>query len=585
MTSGFVGIDFGTTNSLVSFMDGERPALVPNARGARSTPSVVALSSRGEVLVGESAKNQAFLNPGNTVIGIKRLLGSREVLRMGDRDYRPAEIAALILGALRADAERHLGRSVDRAVVTAPANFPEPARRDLIEAGRIAGLDIQRILNEPTAAALSRAWHSAAEEGRDGGGGKGREGESGKGEGGKGRLLLVYDFGGGTFDVTILRQTGRDCTVLASRGESRLGGMDIDLELVSRATTDFGKRYGLDVDSDRLLAQQLADQAERAKIELSELMETTIALPFAFRAGDGGLVHPQLSLTREEFETIAMPFVEKTLELTARALSDAKIEASKIDRLILSGGSSRMPLVRRLLAERFALLPEGAVNPEEVVALGAAVECALISGSERLRVRDVVSRTYGVEIDGGRFVPLIRKNSPVPSTKQRMFTTVSDDQDSVEVHVLQGESTKIVDNLSLGRFLLAGLRQARAGVPRIQVDFTIDESDILHVSARDLESGNEQAIRIVDLHRGVSDESAAAIAAKIVELAERLKVLSARTQLDGALGSEIADAVARGKIAVEADGEGRLRILRAELEGLVGELLSRGVRPVREQEK
>ena len=565
MTSGCVGIDFGTTNSLVSFMDGDRPSIVPNARGARSTPSVVAISSKGEILVGESAKNQALLNPGNTVLGIKRLLGGEGLVKMGEREYRPAEIAGLILGALRADAERHLGRSVDRAVVTAPANFSEPARRSLLEAGRLAGLDIQRILNEPTAAALSRAWQRTDGEGRGGPG--------------AGRLLLVYDFGGGTFDVSILRQVGRDCTVLASRGDGRLGGMDLDRELVGHAKADFASRYGLDVDSDRLLAQQLVDQAERAKIELSERSEASLALPFAFRAEDGGLVHPELSLNRAQFETLAMPFVERTLELTARTLADAKIEASQIDRLILSGGSSRMPLVRRLLVERFGLGPEGAVNPEEVVALGAAVESALIAGSDRLRVRDVVSRTYGVEIDGGRFVPLIRKNSPVPSSRQRMFTTVSDDQDSVEVHVLQGESTRIADNLSLGRFLLAGLKPAPAGAPRIQVDFAIDESDILHVSARDLETGIEQAIRIVDLQRGVSDESAASIAAKVAELAERLSVLSAQSALDGALGAEISEAVARGRASNEGEGEGRLRVLRAELEGLVGELLSRGARP------
>lgn len=562
MTSGIVGIDFGTTNSLVSFMDGDRPSLVPNARGARSTPSVVALSSKGDVLVGESAKNQALLNPGDTVLGVKRLLGDTSTVTMGGRDYRSAEIAALILGSLRADAERHLGRSIEKAVVTAPANFSEPARRALMEAGRIAGLEILRILNEPTAAALARAWHTAD-----------IAADSGA------KLLLVYDFGGGTFDVTILRQDGRECAVLASRGDGRLGGMDLDRELVARAKAVFAERFDLEVDRDRLLVQQVSDQAERAKIELSERPEATIALPFALRSGDGGLVHPQFAISREEFEVLAGPFIERTMELTARALSDAGIEAAKVDRLILSGGSSRIPLVRRLLGERFGLKPEGAVNPEEVVALGAAVESALVDGSERLRVRDVVSRTYGVEIDGGRFVPLIRKNSPVPSSRQRMFTTVTDDQDSVEVHVLQGESAKVADNLSLGRFLLSGLNPAAAGVPRIQVDFTIDESDILHVSARDLETGLEQAIRIVDLQRGVSDESAASLAAKARELAERLSALAASSPQEGALVAEVADAVSRGRAAAESDGEGRLRILRAELEGLVGELLSRGAKP------
>jgi len=487
---------------------------------------------------------------------------------MGDREYRPAEIAALILGALKADAEGHLGRSVDRAVVTAPANFSEPARRALLEAGRIAGLDIARILNEPTAAALSRAWRGLDDKGDGKAPGPGKEP--------KGGLLLVYDFGGGTFDVTILRQEGRDCAVLASRGDGRLGGMDLDRELVARAKALFAERYGIDVESDRLLAQQLADQAERAKIELSERSEASIALPFAFRAADGGLVHPQFSISREDFEAIALPFVERTLELTARALSDAKVETGDLDRLVLSGGSSRMPLVRRLLGERFGLSPEGGVNPEEVVALGAAVEGALLEGSDRLRVRDVVSRTYGVEIDGGRFIPLIKKNSPVPSNRQRMFTTVADDQDSVEVHVLQGESPRVADNLSLGRFLLAGLRLAQAGIPRIQVDFAIDESDILHVSARDLETGAEQAIRIVDLQRGASDETAASLASKVVELSERLGSLASSVRQEGALATEIAESISRGRLASAADGQGPLRILRAELEALVGELLSRG---------
>ena len=566
MKGDFIGIDFGTTNSLISFMDGDRPSIAPNARGARSTPSVVALSAKGEVLVGESAKNQALLNPENTVVGIKRLLGETFPVRMGGREYRPPEIAALVLSALRGDAERHLGRSIGKAIVTAPANFPEPARRDLIEAGRIAGLEILRVLNEPTAAALARAWHH----GRD----SGQETETSS-------LLLVYDFGGGTFDVTILRQSGRECDVLSSRGDGRLGGMDLDRCLVEGAKRAFAEGYGIEVDADRLLAQQLFDQAERAKIELSERSEAAIALPFAFRSADGGLVHPQFPVTRADFEHIALPFVERTLELTAKALADAGVEAGEIDRLILSGGSSRIPLVRRLLKERFGLVePEGGVNAEEVVALGAAVEAEILSGSERLKVRDVVSRTYGVEIDGGRFVPLIRKNSPVPSSRQRMFTTVADNQDSVEVHVLQGESAKVSENLSLGRFLLAGLKPAPAGLPRVQVDFVIDESDILHVAARDLETGSEQAISIVDLHRGASDESAASLAAKIRELSDRLGSLMATGNHEGALRAEVEDARERAALAAESEGEGRLRILRAELEGLVGELLSRGAKPL-----
>ncbi len=570
MSAGIIGIDFGTTNSLVAFMDGDRPSLIPNARGARSTPSAVALSSKGEILVGESAKNQAFINPGNTVLAIKRLLGGSVPVLMGQREYRPPEIVALILGALRADAERHLGRVVVKAVVTAPAHFSEPARRGLLEAGRLAGLEIVRLLNEPTAASLARAWLAAGKDGIEA-------------AAARARLLLIYDFGGGTFDVTILRQEGRDCSVLASRGDGKLGGIDLDRELYQRAKRHFSEAYGLDVESDRLLAQQLTDQSERAKIELSERVETTLALPFAYRSVDGSLLHPEFTLGRVEFETLALPFIERSLELTVRALEDARVEAREIDSLILSGGSSRIPLVRRLIEERLGLRPSGGINPDEIVALGAAVEGALISGSERLTVRDVVSRSYGVEIDGGRFTPLIRKNSPVPATRQRMFTTVTDNQDSVEIHVLQGESTVISENLSLGRFLLAGLRPVTAGMPRIAVDFTIDESNILHVSARDLESGSIQAITIVDLDRGSSDESAEALAGKISGLRARLEELRSGATMEGSLDTEVRAAIEGGASAEPSLGVDKLRVLRAELEGLVGELLSRAVRVPRRE--
>jgi len=573
MIGGILGIDFGTTNSLVAFMDGDRPALIPNARGSRTTPSAVALSAKGEILVGESARNQAYINPGSTVLAVKRLLGSGSPIRMGNRDLSPAEVAALILGVLRADAERHLGRTMDKAVITAPAHFPEPARRALLEAGRLVGLEILRVLNEPTAAALARAWLAApASPGKGAAGGPAdpRSGDLAP------ATLLVYDFGGGTFDVTVLRQEGRDCRVLASRGDGRLGGLDLDRALYEKAAKAFLEGWDLDVEADRMLAQQLADQAERTKIELSEREEATISLPFARRLADGGLLHPELTVSRAEFEALALPLVERSLELTSRALEDAGVAAAGIDLLLLSGGSSRIPLVRRLLSERFGKKPVGGVNPEEIVALGAAVEGALLSGSKRLRVRDVVSRSYGVEIEGGRLIPLIRKNSPVPVAKQRMFTTVGDDQDSVEIHVLQGESAVAAEDLSLGRFLLSGIKAARAGIPRISVDFSIDESDILHVSARDLESGIAQAITIVDLDRGTTDESAESLAGRTADLAGRLERLLAQTKVDGALGTEVHEAISRGKAARASEGSGRLRVLRAELEGLVGELLARG---------
>jgi molecular chaperone DnaK len=573
-----IGIDFGTTNSLVSFMDGDRPAIIPNARGARSTPSIVAITAKGEVLVGESAKNQSLLNPENTVAAVKRDLASGRLLSMAGQSYRPEELVSLILSSLRADAERHLGCEIREAVITAPAHFSDRDRRALMEAGRLAGLDVKKILNEPTAAALARAYGEVLPLG------PGMARKSGKRGGAaspakpsESSILLVYDFGGGTFDVTLLRQTGPECAVLSSRGDGRLGGGDIDREIYLRARAAFADSEGLDVEADRLLVQSLSDQAERAKIELSERSEASLSLPFAVvGAGEGGrIVHPVYTLSRADFEAIASPFVERSLDLVERALADAGLGPASVDVLVLSGGTSRMPLVRRRLKERFGLEPSGLVNPEETVALGAAVAASLEAGSQRLHVRDVVSRTYGVEIDGGAFVPLIRKNSPMPATRSRVFTTVEDGQESVEIHVLQGESKRCEADLSLGRFLLTGIAPAKAGKPQIRVDFSIDESDILHVSAVDLETDAAQSISIADLGRGAVDEGPEELVAKVGILSSRIGELKAGLELESAFDSELEEAASRAAAAGGARNEGELRLLKAELEGLVGELLAR----------
>ena len=574
-----IGIDFGTTNSLCAFLDGDRPAIIPNARGMRSTPSVVAATPKGEYLVGESAKNQALVNPENTVSGVKRLLGSTGLLSMGGRSWRPEELVAMVLGSLKKDAERHLGREVEEAVIAAPAHFSDRERRALVEAGRLAGLEIRRVVNEPTAAAVARAWAmlGKAEASKAAADAAPRRGASGS-------IVLVYDFGGGTFDVTLLEQDGADCSVLSSRGDGRLGGQDLDAQLRRLAASAFREEYGLDVDADRFLAQQLSEAAERAKIELSERDQTVIGIPFAVAGGK--VVHPALPLSRERFEELALPFVERSVELALRALEDARIPAASVDQLVLSGGSSRIPLVRRVLKERLGLEPEGGVNPEEIVALGAAAWAALASGSDRLRVRDVVSRTYGVEIDGGRFVPLIRKNSPVPASKSRVFTTVQDRQDAVEIHVLQGEGSAVSENLSLGGFLLSGIRPAQAGEPRIRVDFSIDESDMLQVEARDLDTGAEQAIAIADLDRGASADSREELRRKAELLAEGLVELKSGLVLERGLEAEIDELRERVRAVASAQAgacaatgsaqeEGELRLLKAELEGLVGELLAR----------
>jgi len=585
-----IGIDFGTTNSLCAFMDGDRPTIIPNGRGARTTPSVVAVSPRGDILVGESARNQAFINPGSTIAGVKRHLASGSLLSMGGRTWRPEEIASFILKSLKADAERHLGSEVREAVVTAPAHFSERERRAIVEAGRLAGLDVRKIVNEPTAAALARAWYASQTAPRPLGPGKGRQPAGGPenrqaarraagpaSEAKASSVILVYDFGGGTFDVTVLRQDGSDCHVLSSRGDGRLGGGDIDRELYRRAARAFAEAEGLDVEKDRLLVQGLIDQAEKAKIELSERQHADLSLPFAM-VGEGPgarVIHPSYDIDREAFEALVRPFVDRSLELTDRALKEASIGKGEVDILVLSGGSSRIPLVRRLIEERYGLRPAGGVNPEEVVALGAAVSASLSEGSERLSVHDVVSRTYGVEIDGGAFVPLIRKNSPVPATRSRVFTTVEDGQDSVEIHVLQGESRDCREDLSLGRFLLAGIADEKAGGPRIRVDFSIDESDILHVSAVDIASGSAQAISIADLGRGAAAESPADLVAKASVLASRLGELKTGLELESGLEAELEEAASRAGEASEAMSEGELRLLKAELEGLVGELLAR----------
>ncbi len=390
-------------------------------------------------------------------------------------------------------------------------------------------------------------------------------------------IVLVYDYGGGTFDVTILSREGADWRVLASRGDGKLGGGDLDRELRRRAVARF-KAEGLDPENDRFLAQQLAEAAEKAKIELSEREAASISL--AFSSVGGRILHPSLELRRSDLEEIAKPYVERSLELASMALRDAGIAFGDLDSLVLSGGSSRIPLVRRMLRERLGLEPEGGVNPEEIVALGAAVWASLVSGegeaAGRMRVRDVVSRSYGLEVDGGAFVPLVRKNSPVPSTRSRVFTTVSDGQDSVEIHVLQGESPRASEDLSLGRFLLAGIRPAKAGSARIKVDFSIDESDMLHVAAVDQESGAEQAIHIADVGRGATDESREELARKASLLAGRLDELRTDLDLERGLVAELDELCDRTRLALgSCSREGELRMLKAELEGLVGELLAR----------
>ncbi|HOX17368.1 MAG TPA: Hsp70 family protein [Spirochaetales bacterium] len=546
MSGRVIGIDFGTTNALCAWLDAGRTVIIPNERGARFTPSVVSYAPGGEVLVGESAKNRAIAAPADTVRAVKRLLGTRTSLQVGGRALRPEDVAAELFAKLRSDAERFLGFPVESAVVTVPASFSDAQRRSLREAAALAGLDALRLVNEPTAAALARAWLDRQKPGAD-------------------TLVLVYDFGGGTFDVTVLRSRGSACEVLASAGDDRLGGLDIDAALYAEVAAAFSRDYGLDAEGDLFLSQQLWDLVERAKIELSSRESTEIVMPFM---GPGGaLSHPSFTVTRRRLEELARPFVERTVLLTAEALRTAKVEPAELGALVLSGGSSRMPLVGELLAHLVRRAPESRVNFEEIVASGAAVEAAIVSGdAEGFAVRDVASFSYGVEIEGGACAVLVQRNESLPARKRRVFTTIADGQDTVEIHVIQGEGKKAGDNLSLGRFLLAGVRKARRGEPRILVEFAIDESDLLRVRAKDLDTGAEQ--RVVVSGSGSDD------AAKLALLATRVAELSARTVLESGLADELEEAVAAARKAVsEGDAASRAEA-RAVLEALAGELFA-----------
>ncbi len=549
MTRGILGIDFGTTNSLSAWIEDGRPQIIPNDRGSRTTPSVVAVSHSGEILVGESAKNQAVAAPQRTLAGIKRRLGSREPVRLGEGSYEPEEAASWILAKIKRDAESFLGFPVERAVISVPARFGEPQRRAVKEAARRAGLEVPRLVNEPTAAAVARAFLNP----------EAAEAET---------LVLVYDFGGGTFDVTVLSARGRSCEVLSSAGDDRLGGMDIDVLLYREAAADFRRTWGVDPDADPFLAQQLMDLSERAKIELSSRNEASITIPF-LNAGKG-LSHPSFGLKRETLEDLIRPLVERSLGLVRKALAEAGKRPRDVGALVLSGGSSRIPLVRRMVLDLLPLEPESRVNPEEIVAVGAAVEAAILAGrAGGFAVRDVNSRTYGVEIEGGRFVELLPRNEPLPARRKRVFTTVVDAQESVEIHILQGESESAAENLSLGRFLLPGIRKAPRGEPRIQVEFSIDESDLLRVRAVDLDTRTEQAVVVTDSGADAGD------AEKLARLAARVRALADSEEIDNVFRTEIEELLTRAAAAVESGSEEDRRLARGSLEAVAGELLAR----------
>lgn len=492
-----IGIDLGTTNSAMAYMSGGKPNIIPNAQGGRLTPSVVAVDDKGEILVGAPAKNQAITNPEGTIYSVKRLIGrswndpevqrDKELLpfqmresksggvevKMGDKWYTPQEISAKILGKMKEDAEEFLGEKVTEAVITVPAYFDDSQRQATKDAGKIAGFEVKRIVNEPTAAALAYGLDNRKDE-----------------------QIAIFDLGGGTFDISILEIGDGVFEVLSTNGDTHLGGDDFDQKIIDKLVKDFKDNEGVDLKEDRTALQRLKEAAEKAKIELSTSEETEINIPY-ITATSAGPKHLKVKMTRADLEKLTADLIERTVKPCEKALKDAKLSASDIDEVILVGGMTRMPAVVKKVKEIFGKEPNKGVNPDEVVAIGAAIQGGVLGGEVKdITLLDVTPLSLGLETLGGVMTKLIERNTTIPVEKKQIFTTAADNQPAVEIHVLQGEREMAEDNKTLGRFILDGIPPAPRGVPQIEVTFAIDANGILNVSAKDLATNKEQKITI-----------------------------------------------------------------------------------------
>jgi molecular chaperone DnaK len=535
MASKIIGIDLGTTNSVVAVMEGGDPVVIPNAEGGRTTPSVVAFTKDGERLVGQVAKRQAVTNPKQTIFSIKRFMGRRmdeikeEVKRVpykvdsgpnglaaveiAGKKYTPPEISAMILQKMKQTAEDYLGFTVDRAVITVPAYFNDAQRQATKDAGKIAGLEVLRIINEPTAAALAYGLDKKKEE-----------------------KIAVFDLGGGTYDISVLELAEGVFEVKSTNGDTHLGGDDFDQRLIDWLVTEFKKDQGIDLSKDAMALQRLKEAAEKAKMELSSTQQTDINLPF-ITADQSGPKHLNLSLTRAKFEQLVDDLINRTIPPMQQALKDAGLDPKQIDEVILVGGSTRIPKIQEIVKGFFGKEPNKSVNPDEVVAIGAAIQGGVLGGEVKdVLLLDVTPLSLGIETLGGVTTVLIPRNTTIPTRKSEVFSTAEDNQTTVEIHVLQGERQMAIDNRTIGKFQLTGIPPAPRGMPQVEVTFDIDANGILHVSAKDKTTGKEQKIRI-EASSGLSDTEidkmvkAAELHAK--EDAERREAIESRNQLDG----------------------------------------------------